>query len=81
MISPMATNLTNADLLAGFATTALLCVPLMALIWMVRVMLSLRKRLDSMEDKLDVILFARHLETTSKKTSNKPDSQAEKTST
>ncbi len=56
MIVQLATIVTNEDLLAGFAMTSLLCVPLMALIWMVRVMMSLRKRLDSIEDKLDFLL-------------------------
>ena len=56
MIVQLATIVTNEDLLAGFAMTSLLCVPLMALIWRVRVMMSLRKRLDSIEDKLDFLL-------------------------
>ena len=56
MFVKLATIVTNEDLLAGFAITSLLCVPLMALIWMVRVMTSLRKRLDSIEDKLECLL-------------------------
>ncbi len=80
MIPPMATIVTTQDMLAGFATMALLCVPLMALFWMVRAMLSLRRRLDSIEDKLDLVLLAQQLGTTTKNTSNKTDNQTEKDS-
>lgn len=80
MIPPVATIVTTQDMLAGFATMALLCIPLMALFWMVRVMFSLRTRLDSIEDKLDLVLLAQQLEATSKKAPNKPDNQTEKAS-
>jgi len=67
----IATNVTDENLLAGFVITSLLCVPLMALIWMVRVMFSLRKRVDSIEDKLDLVLM--HLELAKKQSASKTD--------
>ena len=50
------------------------------IIWVFRLVRSLRDRLDSIEDKLELLVLAQQLESTQKKSVNKPDSQTEKPS-
>jgi hypothetical protein len=53
----IATAVTIGEFLAQVAVLVLVCgIPLTVFIWTVRMMLSLRTRLNSIEDKLDLLL-------------------------